>query len=69
MSAGRPTVRKVQLPSGRWMTQEANADSRKVTGNRQPHDPAPPPDGWRITGRIRAYCPARKGADVGRVSL
>jgi len=30
------------------MTQEANADSRKATGNRQPHDPAPPPDGCRI---------------------
>jgi hypothetical protein len=32
--AGRPTVRKVQLPSGRRMTQEANAGSRK--GNRKP---------------------------------
>src|SRR5215210_6114271 len=32
--AGRPTVRKVQLPSGRRMTQEANADGRN--GNRKP---------------------------------
>jgi hypothetical protein len=69
MMAGRPTVRKAQFPSGRRMTQEANADSRKATGNRQPHDPAPPPDGCRITGRIRVCCPARKGADVGQVSL
>jgi hypothetical protein len=32
MCAGRPTVRKVQLPSGRWMTQEANADTPKGDG-------------------------------------
>jgi hypothetical protein len=32
MSAGRPTVRKVQLPSGGWMTQEANADTPKGNG-------------------------------------
>ena len=51
---GRPTVRKVQLPSGRRMTQEAKADSRN--GDRKPGTawPAPPPDGFRITGRIRA---------------
>ena len=29
---GRPTVRKVQLPSGGWMTQEANADTPKGDG-------------------------------------
>ena len=69
MMAGGPTVRKAQLSSGRRMTQEANADSRKATGNRQPHDSAPPPDGCRITGWIRACCPARKEADVGQVSL
>jgi hypothetical protein len=38
MVAGRPTVRKAQLPSGRRMTQEANADSRKAAGNRGPRD-------------------------------
>ena len=68
MVAGRPTVRKAQLPSGRRMTQEANADSRKAAGNRgrvtgtsagwSPHN-------WSDTGG----CPARKGADVGQVSL
>ena len=69
MGAGRPTVRKVQLPSGRRMTQEANADSRN--GDRKPGPAvlAPPPEGpsdnWSDTG----WCPARKGADVGQVSL
>jgi hypothetical protein len=29
-------VRKVQLPSGRRMAQEANADSRKGSRNREP---------------------------------
>jgi len=69
IDAGGPTVRKVQLPSGRRMTQEAKADSRN--GDRKPGTawPAPPPDGFRITGRIRVCCPARKGADVGQVSL
>jgi hypothetical protein len=32
MFAGRPTARKVQPPSGRWMTQEANADTPKGDG-------------------------------------
>src|SRR6476619_2679632 len=69
MMAGGPTVRKAQLPSGRRMTQEANADTPK--GDRKPGTrvSAPPPNGCRITGRIRACCPARKGADVGLVSL
>jgi hypothetical protein len=31
---GGPTVRKVELPSGRRMTREANAGGRKATGNR-----------------------------------
>src|SRR4029077_428481 len=35
MMAGGPTVRKAQLPSGRRMTQEANADGRTATGNRE----------------------------------
>src|SRR6478736_1631057 len=35
-TAGRPTARKAQLPSGRRRTQEANADGRKATGNREP---------------------------------
>src|SRR6266542_1133285 len=52
--SGRPTVRKVQLPSGRRMTQQANADGRN--GGRKPGTagPAPPPDGSRRTGWIRA---------------
>ena len=54
MGAGRPTVRKAQLPSGRRMTQKANADGRKAAGNRRPQDRHPPPGGLRITGRIRA---------------
>jgi len=36
--AGRPTVRKAQFPSGRRMTQEANAGGRKAAGNRGPLD-------------------------------
>ncbi len=35
MGAGRPTVRKVQFPSGCRMTQEAKADGRKAAGNRR----------------------------------
>jgi len=31
---GKPTARKARLPSGRRMTQEANASSRKATGKR-----------------------------------
>jgi hypothetical protein len=54
LGAGRPTVRKVQFPSGRRMTQEANADGRKAAGNRSSQDRHPPPGGLRITGRIRA---------------
>jgi hypothetical protein len=52
LTAGRPTVRKVQFRSGRRMAQEANADGRKAAGNREPLF-------WRlrqrprITGRIR----------------
>ena len=34
MVAGRPTVRKAQFPSGRRMTQEANADTRKRPAQR-----------------------------------
>jgi hypothetical protein len=32
--SGKPTVRKAELPSGRRMTQEANAGGRK--GSRKP---------------------------------
>ena len=68
-TAGRPTVRKVELPSGRRMTQEANADSRN--GDRKPGKCVTGtsagwiPHNWSDTGG----CPARKGADVGRVRL
>ncbi len=53
MAVGRPTVREAQFPSGRRMTQEANADGRN--GGRKPGPAvlAPPPGGSRITGRIR----------------
>ncbi len=64
---GKPTVRKAQSPGGKRMVQEANAGGRKATGNRD-RWPAPPPvvsHNWPDTGR----CPARKGADVGQVSL
>jgi hypothetical protein len=68
LSAGRPTVRKAEFPSGRRMTQEANAGGRK--GGRKPGaGVSASAGGFRITGRIRAGCPARKGADVGQVSL
>src|SRR3954451_16973398 len=68
LTAGRPTVRKVQFRSGRRMAQEANADGRKAAGNREPlfwRLRQRPPDNWSDTGG----CPARKGADVGQVSL
>src|SRR6266487_1846908 len=50
------------------MTQEAKADGRKAAGNRD-DELAPPAGGSRITGRIRVAARARKGADVGQVSL
>ena len=53
MMAGRPTVRKAQVPSGRRRTQEANADGRKATGNREPvYRPSAEwlPHNWSDTG-------------------
>ena len=69
MLPGRPTVREAQFPSGRRMTQEAKADSRN--GDRKPGNRVAGPSAgwiphnWSDTGG----CPARKGADVGLVSL
>jgi hypothetical protein len=34
VAVGGLTVRKAEVPSGRRMTREANAGSRKATGNR-----------------------------------
>ena len=64
---GKPTARKAQFPSGEWMTQEANADGRKATGNLDTTLAPPPtvPDNWPDTD----ICPTRKGADVGQVGL
>ena len=61
-------MRKVEIPSGRRMTQEANVDGRN--GDRKPGTATGTsagwiPHNWSDTGG----CPARKGADVGRVSL
>jgi len=68
VAAGGPTVREAEFRSGRRMTQEANAGGRK--GGRKPGPRAGiSAGGSRITGRIRDRCPARKGADVGQVSL
>jgi hypothetical protein len=66
--SGKPTVRKAQLLSGRRMVQEANAGSRKETGNRErgaDQSPAVPgqPAGYGHRARTR------KGADVDQVSL
>jgi hypothetical protein len=66
--AGRPTVRKAQSLVGNRMTREANAgapkgDGKDVIGN------ATSWPWWRRTGRIRAVCSAREGADAGQVSL
>ena len=69
-TAGRPTVRKVELPSGRRMTQEAKADSRN--GDRKPGNCVTGASaGWfpHNSSGVPGGCPARKGADVGRVSL
>ena len=60
MTAGRPTVRKAQLPSGRRMTKEAKADSRKATGNRG-RFAGTSAGGSRITGRIRADARPERG--------
>lgn len=63
---GKPTVRKAQPLGGYGMVQEANAGSRKATGNRDdgPLSPAAVSHNWPDTGS----CPARKGADVDQVS-
>jgi hypothetical protein len=66
--SGRPTVRNAELRGGRRTTREANAGGRKATGNREPVTGSSASDS-RITGRIGAGAPARKGADAGRVSL
>jgi len=42
LSAGKPTVRKAQFPSGRRKAREANAGGRKAAGNRD-RMLAPPP--------------------------
>jgi len=49
----KPTVRKVELLSGRRKVQEAKASSRKATG---------------IHNRLDREYPTRKGADVDLVS-
>ncbi len=60
-TAGRPTVRKAEVPGGIGMTREANAGGRKAAGNHS-SGPAPPRRVLRITGRIpgpgTARCPA-----------
>jgi hypothetical protein len=66
-STGKPTARKAQVPSWNRMAQEANAGRPKGQGKTEgrPTSRAPghnPPD----TG---PGDPARKGADVGQVSL
>ena len=53
-AAGKLTVRKAELPSGRRMAQEANAAGRKATGIHNRPD--------------RDACPRRKAADVDQVS-
>lgn len=63
---GRPTARKAQLLGGRRMVQQANAGSRKATGNGTVSRAfSGGADNWPDTG----VCPARKGADVDQVSL
>jgi hypothetical protein len=65
---GKPTVRKAQSPSGKWMTREANAGGRKATGTlgSKASPPLVASDNWPDTGR-RAR--TRKSADAGQVSL
>ena len=47
------TRERLNFPSGRRMTREANAGGRKAPGNREP-DAGPSASGSRITGRIGA---------------
>ena len=56
---GKPTARKAQTLSGDWMTREANAGSRKATGNREIGSPPPAaaPHNWPDTG----WMPGPKG--------
>lgn len=65
---GRSTVRKTEFLGGNRMAQEANAGPPKGTGNRD--DPRPlqvvVSDNRPDTG---CTARARKGADVGQVSL
>jgi hypothetical protein len=66
---GGPTVRKVELPSGRRMIQEVNADGRN--GDRKPGIVVltPPPERFPLNWSDTGGCPARKGADLGQVGL
>jgi hypothetical protein len=64
---GGLTVRKADVPSGEGMTREANAGSRKATGNRD--SMARLPLVASNNRSDRALVLARKGADAGRVSL
>ena len=58
-SAGQPTVRKAQPLGGNVMTEKRNAGSRKTAGNRDVMA-GPFSQPFRITGRIRAWCPDAK---------
>jgi hypothetical protein len=53
LTAGWPTVRKAQLPSGRGMTQKRMPMAEMATGNREPCA-GTSAGGFCITGRIRA---------------
>jgi hypothetical protein len=59
---GRPRAIGAELPAGQG-AQEANAGSRKATGNRRPRDQVLLLEGGRITGRIPGLVP---GTQVGR---
>ena len=65
---GRPTVRRAEIPGGNRMPKKRMpvAERRQETGGRVPGTSARGlPGNWPDTGG----CPARKGADVGQVSL
>src|SRR3954453_18064394 len=68
VSVGRPTVREAESLGGNRMTREANAGTPKGDGKGITGSGRLLVVGCR-TGRIRAVCPARKGAHAGQVSL
>jgi hypothetical protein len=65
---GKPTVRKAQVPGGNRVTEKrmpVAERQQETAGSVTGASAGWPAHNWPDTG----WCPARKGADVGQVSL